>query len=138
MKELSSKSLSLLRYVPYVIDENPKIQRFLSCLPFIFKDRIEYNNPKPLRKQRGKLISVMNKEKIKEKVYLTGRVKEQIILNKEGKNLSPTEISEIILETILRILTKEHTLKVIHNIILRILVIGHTDIYFKLRKLLST
>ena len=80
----------------------------------------------------------MNKAKIKKKVYLPGRVKEQIILNKEGKALSPTEISEIIPETILRIRIRGHTLKVIHNIILRILVIGHTDIYFKLRKLLST
>ena len=26
MKELSSKVLSLLRYVPYIIDEKPKIQ----------------------------------------------------------------------------------------------------------------
>ena len=50
----------------------------------------------------------MNKEKIKEKVYLTGRLKEQIILNKEEKALSPTEISEIILETILRILIREY------------------------------
>ena len=29
MKELSSKFLSLLRYVPYIIDEKPKIQIFL-------------------------------------------------------------------------------------------------------------
>ena len=61
----------------------------------------------------------MNKEEIKEKVYVTGRLKEQIIWNTEEKALSPTEISEIILETILRILTKEHTLKVIHNRILQ-------------------
>jgi len=46
MKELCSKFLSLLRYVPYLIDEKPKVQRFLSCLPFTFKDRIEYDNPK--------------------------------------------------------------------------------------------
>ena len=49
----------------------------------------------------------MNKEKIREKVYLARRVKEQIILNKEGKDLSPTEILEIIPETILRIIIKE-------------------------------
>ena len=48
MKELNSKFLSLLGYVPYIIDENTKRQRFLSCLPFRFKDRIEYNNPKTL------------------------------------------------------------------------------------------
>jgi len=48
MKELCSKFMSLLRYVPYIIDEKPKIQRFLSCLPAIFKDMIEYDNPKKL------------------------------------------------------------------------------------------
>ena len=48
MKDLSGKFLSLLRYVPYIIDENPKIQRFLSCLPTSFKDRIEFDHPKTL------------------------------------------------------------------------------------------
>ena len=48
MKELSSKFLSLLWYVPYINDENPNIQRFMSCLHFSFKDRIEYDNPKTL------------------------------------------------------------------------------------------
>ena len=51
MKELSSKFLSLLRYIPYIIDENPKIQRLLSCLPLSFKDKIEYDNPKTLKRQ---------------------------------------------------------------------------------------
>ena len=44
MKELSSKFLSFLRYVPYIIDEKPKIQRFLSCLPTSIKDRIEFDH----------------------------------------------------------------------------------------------
>ena len=48
MKELNSKFLSLLRYVPYIVDENPEVQRFLSCLTFHIKDRIEYDNPKTL------------------------------------------------------------------------------------------
>ena len=48
MKELSSNFLSLLRYVSYIIDENPKIQRFLSCFPTSFKDKIEFDNPKTL------------------------------------------------------------------------------------------
>ena len=56
MKELS-KFLSLIRYVPYIIDEKPKIQRFLSCLPFSFKDIIEYANPKTLEE-------VMSKDKL--------------------------------------------------------------------------
>ena len=54
MKELSSKFLSLLRYVPYIIDEKPKIQRFPNCLPVSFKDRIEYDNPKTLEEEMRK------------------------------------------------------------------------------------
>ena len=61
----------------------------------------------------------MNKAKIKENVYLTERVKELIILNKEEKALSPIEILERIPETIIRMLTKGQTLKVKHNRILR-------------------
>ena len=48
MKEICSKFLSLLHYVPYIIDQKPKIQCFFSCLPLMFKERIEYYNPKTL------------------------------------------------------------------------------------------
>ena len=51
MKELNSKFLSLLRYVPYIVDEKPKVQRFLSCLPYHIKDKIEYENPKTLEEE---------------------------------------------------------------------------------------
>ena len=54
IKELRIKFLSLLRYVPYIIDEKPKIQRFLSCLPTSFKDRIEFDNPKNLEEAMRK------------------------------------------------------------------------------------
>ena len=54
MKELSSKFLSQLRYVPYIIDEKPKIQIFLSCLPTSFKDRIEFDYPKILQEAMRK------------------------------------------------------------------------------------
>ena len=46
MKELNNKLLSLLHYVPYIVDEKPKVQWFLSCLPFHIKYRIQYDNPK--------------------------------------------------------------------------------------------
>ena len=54
MKELYSKFLSLLHYVPYIIDEKPNIQRFLSCFPIMFKERIEYDNPKMLEETMRK------------------------------------------------------------------------------------
>ena len=40
MKDLNNKFLSLLRYVPYLVDEKLKVQRFLSYLPYYIKDRI--------------------------------------------------------------------------------------------------
>ena len=54
MKELCSKFLSLLRYVPYIIDEKTKIQCFLSCLPLMSKERIEYDNSKNLEEAMRK------------------------------------------------------------------------------------
>ena len=40
MKELNNKILSVLRYVPYIVDEKAKVQHFLSCLPYYIKYRI--------------------------------------------------------------------------------------------------
>ena len=54
MKELSNKFLSLLRYIPYIIDEKPKIQWFLSYLPTSCKDRVEFYNPKALEEAMRK------------------------------------------------------------------------------------
>ena len=54
IKELSNKFLSLLTYVPYIIDEKPKIQRFLSCFPTSFKDIIEFDNPNTLEEEMRK------------------------------------------------------------------------------------
>ena len=54
MKDLDGKFLILLRYVPYLVDEKPKVHRFLSCLPYHIKDRIEYDNPKTLEEAMRK------------------------------------------------------------------------------------
>ena len=54
MKDLNSKFLSLRRCVPYLVDEKPKVQRFLSCLPYHIKYRIEYDNPKNLEEAMRK------------------------------------------------------------------------------------
>ena len=66
MKELSNKFLSLMRYVPYIITENPKIQWFLSCLPARFKDRIEFDNPKTLEEYMRKAEICYEKSKKRE------------------------------------------------------------------------
>ena len=54
MKELYRKILSLLHYLPYTIDEKPKIQWFVSFFPLVFKERIEYDNPKMLEEAMRK------------------------------------------------------------------------------------
>ena len=54
MKDLNNKFLSMLRYVPYLVDEKPKVQRFLGCLPYPIKDRIEYDNPNNLEEAMRK------------------------------------------------------------------------------------
>ena len=67
MKDLCSKFLSLLRYVPYIAEEKPKVQRFLSCLPAVYKDIIEYDNPKTLEEaiRKAKFCYEQNKNKAK-------------------------------------------------------------------------
>ena len=53
--EYTSKSLELLRYVPYLIEEKAKIQMFISGLPVAFKDKIEFNEPRSLEEAIWKL-----------------------------------------------------------------------------------
>ena len=55
----------LLRYVPYLVDEKPKVQWFLSCLPYHIKDRIEYDNPKTMEEamQKANFCFEQNKKK---------------------------------------------------------------------------
>jgi hypothetical protein len=38
----------LLKYVDFIKDEHVKIQRFLSGIPSIFSDKIQYDDPKTL------------------------------------------------------------------------------------------
>ena len=70
MKELCSKFLSLLRYVPYIIDEKPKVQQFLRCLPLMFKERIEYDNPKTLEEAMRKTNLCFDQNKNKRESIL--------------------------------------------------------------------
>ena len=48
MKEPCSKFLSILPYVPHIINEKPKRKWFLSFFPIMFKEQIEFENPKML------------------------------------------------------------------------------------------
>ena len=65
MKELCSMFRILLRYVAHIIGEKTKIQRFLSFFPPMFKEIIEYGNPKNLEKamRKANLCYGQNKNK---------------------------------------------------------------------------
>ena len=68
MKELSSRLLSLLRCVLYIIDEKPEIQSFLSCFPTSFKDIIEFDNPKTLEEAMRKVNFYYEQSKKRENI----------------------------------------------------------------------
>jgi hypothetical protein len=48
MEEYEKKFLGLLKYARFIGDEKVKIQRFLSGLPALFKEKIKYDEPKTL------------------------------------------------------------------------------------------
>ena len=88
MKELSSKFLSLLIYVPYIIDENPKIQRYLSCLPTSFKDRIEFDNPKTLEEAMKK-FDLCYEQSTKIKISPNQKTKKTSHFDRKRRGLKP-------------------------------------------------
>lgn len=64
-EESMNKLLDLFRYVPYLMDEKTKFQRFISGFPLAFKDRIEYDEPRSLEEVIGKLKHYYEKSKCK-------------------------------------------------------------------------
>ena len=54
-EEYMTHFLELLRYVPYLEDEEDKFQLFFSGFPIQFRDQIEYDEPHTLEEVIGKL-----------------------------------------------------------------------------------
>ena len=46
--EFVTKFTNLLSYVPYICEEKAKVQRFLNYLPAVYKEKIEFDNPKTM------------------------------------------------------------------------------------------
>ena len=115
MKELSSKFLSLLWYVPYIIDEKPKIQRFWVVYLLVSRRDLNLIIQRPLKRQWEMLTSVTNKVRIRNNTYLTGKVREPVTLIIKENVLILIKASEIILRIFLRIIIKEQILKVKHS-----------------------
>jgi len=51
INEYERSFLELLKYVPFIKDEEVKIHIYLSGFPSFISDRIQYDEPKKLRKQ---------------------------------------------------------------------------------------
>jgi hypothetical protein len=51
MEEYEKKYLELLRCVGFIKEEKVKIQRFLSGLPYFYKYKIQFIEPKTLEKK---------------------------------------------------------------------------------------
>jgi len=90
MKELCSKFLSLLRCVPYIVEENPKVQRFLSFLPAIYKERIEYDNPRTLEEamRKDKICYDQNKSKMDHNANWKGKRANNYNQGKKGNRFN--------------------------------------------------
>ena len=69
MEEYVKKFLDLMRYVDYIKYEKIKIQIFLSGLPFFYKDRIQYDEPKSLEEAIRKAKHMYEKSKGKTKFH---------------------------------------------------------------------
>ena len=128
MKEICSKFLSLLRYVPYIIDEKPNIQRFLSCLPFIFKEHIEYDNPKTLEEVMRKDNFCYDQKKNKrESIPAWKNQRENNFDSKRKKEKSSIKTWEIIIEGIRVIITKVLNLKILQYPLLFLIKTQHRN-----------
>ena len=91
MEELINKFLDLLRFVPYIKEERVKVQRFLSCLPQAYKDRIEFDNPKTLDEALRKADCAMSSTKMRNDSFRTwkDRKPERFSQQKRGSRPSP-------------------------------------------------
>ena len=77
MKELHGNFLILLHYIPYIIDEKPKMQLFLRCFLVMFKEWIEYDNPKTLKEMMRKTNFCYDQNKNKRENVPTWKSKRQ-------------------------------------------------------------
>ena len=63
--EFVTKFTNLLRYVTYIREYKAKVHRFLSCLPTVYKENIERDNPKAMDEVVTSNIRVrLNKQRI--------------------------------------------------------------------------
>jgi hypothetical protein len=86
MEEYENKFLELLRYVGFIKEEKVKIQRFLSGLPYFYKDKIQFDEPKTLEKTIRKAKYLYEKRKGREtfQKYWKDKKKEKSYQRRKG------------------------------------------------------
>ena len=85
MDDLINKFLKLLRFVPYIKEDNVEIQQFLSCLPHSYKDIIEFNNPKSLNEVFRKDQMCYDQYKKRSEIPKAWKDKKQDKMNQQKK-----------------------------------------------------
>ena len=113
VKELNSKFLSLLRCVPYIVDEKPKVHRFLNYLLYHIKDRIEYDNPKTLEEAMRK-VNLCYEQNRKKESMTNQKAKRNNKFEQKRKNLFLFEILKIVTPEIFLVKISKGA-KVIHR-----------------------
>jgi hypothetical protein len=63
MEEYEKKLLEWLRYVGYIKEEKVKIQRFLSGVHALYRDKFSLINPTLLKRQLGRPNNCMTKQR---------------------------------------------------------------------------
>jgi len=85
MDEIVSKFTNLLRYVPYLKEEKDKAHRFMNFFPTVYKERIEFDNPKKMDELVRKERLCNHQFKNKGEGFKTCPSKEKFKVNMERK-----------------------------------------------------
>ena len=89
MEEYVKRFLDLMRYVDCIKDEKIKIQRFLSGLPFSYKDQIQYDEPKNLEEAIRKAKHLYEQSKGRTNFRKSWKDKKQDIQEQRKKGSKP-------------------------------------------------
>lgn len=91
MEEFVKKIVNLQRYVPYSKEEKEKIKCFISYLPQIYQDKLEFYNPTTTDETIRKVKLCYNQLKYRNEINKSwqARKKEKIEHRKKGFKPSP-------------------------------------------------
>ena len=90
MEEYANNFLDLLRYVRYIKDDKVKIQHFLSGIPQVYKDRIEFYEPITLEEAIRKAKYCYEKSKGKIKYHKAWKEKRNENFDQRNKGFKPS------------------------------------------------